>query len=199
MHPKYTDVNHTLKFGRQKVARAFLILGVLCIGVSILLVSTDTVRGSERYIPYLAFALGALLTGYGIHHTFNTGTPIAVLSPSGIALNIEWVKSFHVPWHEVKDVRKIDVRVPTKGWYTTYKNVTAVAVSRAFYDRFVHVDNALLRGPGWEHNFIEDGGTILIALNYAALPATAEEIFAAVDARWKAFRGNVQPAKTAKP
>lgn len=197
VHPKYTDVNHTLKFGRQKVARAFLFLGVACIAVSILLISTNTVRGSERYIPYFMFGLGVLLAGYGLHHNFNAGTPVAVLSPTGIALNIEWVKNFLVPWHEVKAVERIDVRVPTKGWYTTYKGVTAVVISKKFYERYVHVDNMLLRGPGWEHNFIDNGDTVQIALNYAVLPASADEIYAAVDTRWKAFRDKTKPkAKT---
>lgn len=193
MHPKYTDVNYTLKFGRQKVARGFLFLGIACVAVSILIISTNAVRGNERYIAYLCFALGALLTGYGIHHSFNAGTPIAVLSPSGIALNIEWVKNFLVPWHEVKAVEKIDIRVPEKVGYTTYKDVTAVVVSRKFYERFVHVDNLLLRGPGWEHNFIDNGDTVQIALNHAVLPATAAEIYAAVDSRWKAFRDRTKP------
>lgn len=188
MHPKYTDANYTLKFGRQKVARHFLIIGVLGIGVGILITSSDAFRGNEKYMGYFLFALGALLTGYGLHHSFSAGTPIAVLSPSGVTLDIEWVKNFHIPWHAVKAVEKIDVRVPTKGWYTTYKNVTALVVSKKFYESFVHVENPILRGPGWEHNFIDNGDTVQIALNYAVLPASAEEIYAAVDVRWKAFR-----------
>lgn len=198
VHPKFTDVHYTLKFGRQKVARSFLIIGVLCIGVGILGTSSSAFRGHEKYMAYFAFALGVLLTGYGLHHSFNAGTPIAVLSPSGVSLNIEWVKDFHVPWHQVKAVEKIDVRVPTKGWYTTYKDVTAIIISKSFYDSFVHVDNAFLRGPGWEHNFIDAGDTVKIALNYAVLPATAEEIYAAVDTRWKAFRDKTRPQEKAK-
>jgi hypothetical protein len=193
LHPKYTDVNHVLKFGRQKVARYFLILGVLCIGVGILGTSSSAFRGHEKYIAYGAFVLGVLLTGYGLHHSLNAGKPIAALSPSGIALNIEWVKDFLIPWHEVKAVEKIDIRVPTKGWYTTYKDVTAVVISKSFYERFVHVNNALLRGPGWDHNFIDAGDVVKVALNYAVLPASAEEIYTAVDTRWRAFRHNTAP------
>jgi hypothetical protein len=195
VHPKYTDVNYTLKFGRQKVLRSFLIIGVLCILIGILGTSWDGFRGNDKYIVYLAFAIGVLLTGYAMHGTFNKTTPIAVLSPSGIVLDIEWVKNFLIPWHEVKAVEKIDVRVPTKGWYTTYKDVTAVVVSKAFYDRVVHVDNMLLRGPGWDYNFIDNGDTVQIALNYAVLPASAEEIFVAVDTRWKAFRDKTKAAE----
>jgi hypothetical protein len=195
VHPKYTDVNYTLKFGRQKIARYFLVLGLLCLVIGIVGTSTSLARGKEQYLPYIAFVVGVLLTGYGLHHNFNAGTPIAVLSPSGIALNIEWVKDFLIPWHEVKAVEKIDVRVPTRGWYKTYEDVTAVVVSKKFYERFVHVDNVILRGPGWEHNFIDNGDTVQIALNYAVLPASAEEIFAAADSRWKAFRDK-KPAAT---
>jgi hypothetical protein len=197
VHPKFTDVNYTLKFGRQKVLRSFLVLGVLCLIIGIVGTSYGGLRGTDKYIPYVAFAVGLALTGYAMHGTFNKTTPIAVLSPSGIVLDIEWVKNFLIPWHEVKAVEKIDISVPTKGWYRTYKDVTAVVVSKTFYDRTIHVSNPLLRGPGWEHNFIDNGDTVQVALNHAVLPATAEEIYAAVDSRWKAFRDKTNPkAKT---
>ena len=198
MHPKYTDVNYTLKFGRQKVLRHFLVLGVLCLIVGIVGTSWDGVRGKDKYIAYFAFAIGVLLTGYAMHGTFNKTTPIAVLSPSGIVLDIEWVKNFLIPWHEVKAVEKIDVQVPPRGWHKTISDVTAVVVSKAFYDRVVHVDNPFLRGPGWDSAFIDNGDTVQVTLNHAVLPASADEIFAAVDTRWKAFRDKTK-SKADKP
>jgi hypothetical protein len=188
MNPIYTDVNYVLKFGRQKVLRSFLVIGLLALAVGIFGASSDFIRDGEKYIAYVAFALGVLLTGYAMHGTFNKTTPIAVLSPSGIALDIEWVKNFLIPWHEVKAVEKIDVRVPTRRWYRTIKDVTALVVSKSFYDRIIHVDNPILRGPGWNNAFIDNGDTVQVTLNHAILPASAEEIFVAADARWKAFR-----------
>lgn len=198
VHPKFTDVNYVLKFGREKVLRSFLIIGLLSLAVGIFGASFDLVRENEKYIAYIAFVLGVLLTGYAMHGTFNKGTPIAVLSPSGITLDIEWVKNFLVPWHEVNAVEKIDVTVPTRGWYKTIRGVTAVVVSKSFYDRIVHVDNPILRGPGWDNAFIDNGDTVQITLNHAVLPASAEEIFVAVDTRWKAFRDKTKPKETAK-
>jgi hypothetical protein len=196
VHPRYTDVNYTLKFGRQKVLRSFLIVGILAIAVGILGTSSDFFRGKDQYIAYLAFALGVLLAGYTMHGTFNKTSPIAVLSPAGIALDIEWVKNFLIPWHEIKAVEKIDITVPTRGWHKTIRGVTAVSVTRNFYERIIHVDNPILRGPGWDNAFIDNGKTVQVTLNPAVLPASAEEIFVAVDTRWKAFRGKTRPTKT---
>ena len=68
-----------------------------------------------------------------------------------------------------------------------------VLVSRAFYDRYIYVRSAFLRGPGWDFKFIPRGDLMEIALNHEALPATAAEIRTAVELRWKAFR-DAKPA-----
>lgn len=197
MDPKFTDPNKVLKFGREKVLRSFLVIGLIALAIGIYGVSYDTTRGLKP-VAYACFGIGLALCVYAMHGTFNPGKPIAVLSPDGIELDIEWVKTFLIPWHKVKNVDKIDVRVPTRGWYRTYKGVTAVVIAKSFYEREIHVGNAILRGPGWSNAFIDNGDTVQVALSYAVLPASAEEIFAAVDTRWKAFR-DVKPAASPAP
>ncbi|MCW5681686.1 MAG: hypothetical protein KF794_08370 [Xanthobacteraceae bacterium] len=189
MDSKFTDPNRVLKFGREKVLRGFLVIGLIALAFGIFGVSYDN-TSNIKPVAYLCFFIGLALCLYAMHKTFNPGKPIAVLSPEGIELDIEWVKTFLIPWHKVKNIEKIDVRVPTKGWHKTYHDVTAVVVAKSFYDREIHVDNLILRGPGWAHNFIDNGDTVQVALNHAVLPASAEEIFTAVDTRWKAFRGS---------
>lgn len=187
MHPKFTDVNYTLKFGREKIAWKFLVIGLLCLAFGIYGVSYDD-SSNRKLMAWVALVLGFGLSGYGLHHSFNAGKPLAMLSPAGVELHIEWVKTFLIPWHEVRSVEKIDVSVPARMGSTTFKDVTAVVVTKRFYDRVIHVSNPLLRGPGWNNAFIDNGDTVQVALNHAVLPASAEEIYAAVDARWRAFR-----------
>lgn len=187
MDPKYTDVNRTLQFSRSKILRKFFIVGLLCLGIGIYGSSFDN-NPRRKPVAYISFVLGILLTGYALHHTVRPGKPVLVLSPAGIRLDIEWVKTFLIPWDEVRAVRKIDVTLPTRGWHRTFKDVTAVVVSKAFYDRVIHVSSAFQRGPGWDSAFIDNGDTVDVTLSYLSLPASAGEIYAAVEARWKAFR-----------
>jgi WD40 repeat protein len=71
-----------------------------------------------------------------------------------------------------------------------------VEVSRRFYDRFIHVDSFLQRGPGWDNIFIQEGDAVQIALHGEMLPVKSEVLRAEIEERWKAFRDQPQ-GKTA--
>jgi hypothetical protein len=71
----------------------------------------------------------------------------------------------------------------------TFKDVTVVTVSRAFYDKVIYVDSFLKRGPGWDLVFLVSDTTVQVALHDYILPVTGAELYAAVEARWKAFGG----------
>lgn len=186
MHPKFTDVNYILKFGREKIGRFFLGLGVVCLAVGILGVSFDQSR-DRKPTTYLLVVLGFALTGYGMHRTFDTRRPLLVLSPAGLALDIEWARNFVVPWHEVRSIKK------------TSQGIVAATVSKDFYDRNIHVANPLLRGPGWGNAFIRSGDSVEIRLSSKVIAASLDEIFTALETRWAAFREKKPapaPAKT---
>jgi hypothetical protein len=187
MHPKFTDANSILKFGREKIGRFFLGLGVVCLTVGILGVSFDTSR-ERKPILYGMVVLGFALSGYGMHRTFNSGKPLLVISPSGIALDIEFVKTIFVPWQEVRSVQK------------TAKDTVSVGVSKSFYNRAIHVSNLFLRGPGWSEAFVDYGDTVEIRLSSKVIAASLDEIFVALETRWMAFRNNKpSPAAARKP
>ena len=48
VHPKFTDVDYVLKFGREKVLRSFLIIGLLSLAVGIFGASFDFVRETRE-------------------------------------------------------------------------------------------------------------------------------------------------------
>jgi hypothetical protein len=65
-----------------------------------------------------------------------------------------------------------------------------VLVTKAFYDRVIHVDSWILRGPGWDAAYIPKDDMMQVAFHHEALPATAAELRTALETRWKAFRGS---------
>ncbi len=179
VHPRFTDVNQTLQFDKHKIGLFYLFVGLICLGLGILGVSYDTSR-ERKPILYGMVVLGFALSGYGLHRTFNSGKPLLVLSPSGLALDIEFVKTVFVPWQEVRRVQK------------TSQDTVSVAVSKNFYNRAIHVSNLFLRGPGWSEAFADYGDTVEIRLNSKVVPAKVDEMLAALEARWNAF-GKTMP------
>lgn len=119
-------------------------------------------------------AVGVLLTvGPGIialalFKRANRGKPIFVLSPMGIHYRIPWVKEFLIPWREIRGIETIDVT--SSNWSfrnpgtVTFHNVTVILVPKPFYNARIFVDSLLLRGPGWENNFIPKGDLVQVAL-----------------------------------
>lgn len=70
----------------------------------------------------------------------------------------------------MKGVDTIDISGTVRGTLITFSGVTVVQVSRAFYDRHIHLSSWLLRGPGWDFNFIPKGSLVQVALHHEALP-----------------------------
>jgi hypothetical protein len=137
----------------------------------------------------LAFVLGVFMTGYALFRMLAPGKPLLALSPDGLRLTVEWVKTVRIPWHEVKGVDTIDITGKVRGTRLNYHGVTVVLVSQAFYDRHIHIKSWFLRGPGWDFNFIPKDRLMQVALHHEALPVEAHALRAAVESRWLAFRG----------
>jgi hypothetical protein len=187
-----TDVHQTLRYGRQKQNRYWLGLGalLLALGGAITYLEPRLIKtfGYDSFMLVLTFGLGGFMLLVGLFRLLFPGKPMLVLSPAGLRIHIEWVKDIVIPWHEVRDVRTIDVTGRLRGQLVHFPGVTAVVVSRAFYDRHIHIGSWLLRGPGWDMNFIPEDGTVQVALHHEVLPTTAQELRAAIEARWRAFR-----------
>ncbi len=190
MHPRITDVQATLRYSREKMGLKQLAIGVvaLFLGLAIVMYSTDR----QLLLPgYVALILGAGLTAYEFYKTANPGKPPLELTPQGIFFRIEGLKEIVIPWHQVRGVETVDVE--RNG--TTFRDVTVALVSKRFYDRAIHTDS-ILRGPGWESTFIPVGDMVRVAFHTELLPATREELRAAIETRWLAFR-DAKPAAAA--
>jgi hypothetical protein len=132
----------------------------------------------------------------------------------GIHYRIPWVKEFLIPWREIRGVDTLDIT--SSNWSLrnpgtmTFSNVTVILVPKPFYDARIHVDSLLLRGPGWENNFIPKGDLVQVALHHELVSVEPRALRQAVEARWNAFRnqpstaasvatGNAKPKTTSVP
>jgi hypothetical protein len=186
MKRSVTDVRRTLSYGHEKMAVPYVIIGALSfmIGVYGMFYAHDF---SRQPMYWLALAAGAACLAYGFYRTAIPGQ-LLKLSPAGIHLHIDMVKTVLIPWHEVHAVERTDITVPYRGGTATFPNVTVAVVSEGFYDPVIHADSLLLRGPGWDAWFIHKDGMVQVALHHDVIPAKAEELHSAVMARWTAFR-----------
>lgn len=145
------------------------------------------------------FALGvaaAVFLGFAVYDLFRTleNAALIELLPAGIIFRTT-SEDFIVPWSEIHGVDTIDVRAEFRGQEQIYPGVTAVLVSRFFYDRVIHEGWMLMRGPGWDAHFIPKGDEVQLAIHHEILPGvTADEVRRQVEERWKAF-GNQHPSK----
>jgi hypothetical protein len=139
----------------------------------------------------ILIAAGSGWIAFALYRRANPGSPVLELSPGGIRFLIPGLKEIRIPWREVSAIermggssffsRLVHPRLPRRG-------VTAIRVSRAFYDRQIHVASPFMRGPGWNRMFFPGEKTARIALHHEALSVPADELHRAVEERWKAFR-----------
>ncbi len=179
-----TDVNTILTFGREKLVRNMLRFALIAGVVGVLSV---LVGGDDAELYFVGWGLIVFAVGWAaweFSKTTRPQKPLVVLSPEGIHMRIEGATEFDIPWSEVRGVDSITVE-GFRG--AVFDHVTAVLVTRNFYDRVIHVDSFLLRGPGWDQVFIPYDAMMQVALHHEILPVTAADLLAAVEARYRAF------------
>jgi hypothetical protein len=188
-----TDVQTTLAFSRKKLGRKMLWTGLLGLVVGVLLLIYGD---NDAILPGgIGVLAGGPLAAYEVYKIMRPGKPMLELTPRGIIIRFDMIKEMFIPWHEVHGVGSIEVG---GGWLdrsVSWSNVTAVRVTKRFYDRNLHVDSNFLRGPHWHHFFIQRGDMVDVAFHEQTLPMKAEQLYAEIEARWHAFRG----AKRATP
>jgi hypothetical protein len=186
-----TDVNAVLTFGREKLARKQLVFAAIAAGVGALSVLVGD--EGDAMLPYVGWGLVVFGVGYAaweFSKTTRKQKPLLVLSPDGIRMRLEGATEFVIPWSEVRGVDSITVE-GFRG--AVFDNVTVVLVSRDFYDRVIHVDSFIRRGPGWDQFFIPRDDLMQVALHHEILPVTAADLLAAVEARYRAFGSSPAP------
>jgi hypothetical protein len=178
------DVNRVLTFGREKLAQKQLLFAAIAAGVGIIGVLVADDDAQLNYVAWGLIVFGVGFAGWEFSKTTGKQKPLLVLSPEGLYVHIEGAKEFTIPWSEVRGVDAITIE-GFRG--AVFDNVTVVLVSQAFYDRVIHVDSFFRRGPGWDQYFIPRDGMVQVALHHAFLPVKAEDLLAAVEARYRAF------------
>lgn len=184
-----TDPNRTLSWYPTKIGRWFLGYGLtgLAAGGFLLWLQPDDFSAFEWFMLYLTLLVCVPCTLYGLHRWLKRGTPLLVLSPAGLRIHIDFVKTIEIPWREVRGLAKDTVTGTFRGERVEFTDVTVVLVTKDFYDRRIHIRDFLLRGPGWEQNFIVKGDIVQVALHHAAMNATSAELYTAVQTRLRAF------------
>lgn len=185
------DVNQVLSFGREKLARKMLTFIAIAFVVGVLSVLVGDDDAELYYVGWGLIVFGVGFAGWEFAKTTRPQKPLLVLSPDGIRMRVEGATEFLIPWTEVRGVDSITVE-GLRG--AIFDNVTVVLVSQDFYDRVVHVDSFLKRGPGWDATFIPRDGMMQVALHHEILPVTASDLLAAVEARHRAFGSGPTPA-----
>jgi len=180
------DVSRVLSFGREKLARNNMILAAIAggIGIVALVVADDDTTMWIAGLALVAFGVGFF--GWELSKSTQKQKPLLVLTPQALFMRLEGATEFAIPWSEMRGVDRIDIE-GLRG--AVHEGVTVVVVDRAFYDRVIHVDSFIRRGPGWDQFFVPLGDDRMqVALHHAFLPVAADDLLAAVEARYSAFR-----------
>lgn len=185
MSERYVDVNERLVWSRTKLHRKRLVIFILgtIAGILVALIADHPL---ERWLFAAAAAVFLGFCFYEIYRLMEPNSALIELVPQGIIFRIT-TENFIVPWQEIRGVASIDIEASLRGPTATFENVTVVLVSRFFYDRVIHVDSLIMRGPGWDAHFVPKGDMVQLALHHDVIPATADEIRRQVEARWKVF------------
>jgi len=186
MNDAYIDVNERLVWSRTKLHRKRMI--VFAVGTA---AAAVVVWLADSALERWGFAIAGIVflgfSFYDIYRMVEPNSALIELLPQGIIYRVT-SEDFIVPWHEVRGVDTIDIHFKIRGRMETYSGVTVILVSKFFYDRVVHVDSIIMRGPGWGAWFVpRDENMMQLALHHDVIPANAEEIRRQVEERWKAF------------
>jgi len=126
---------------------------------------------------------------FALYRHFNPARPILMLSRAGISYHASLLKNLLIPWHEVRGVDAFE-RTGASGIPDRYPDLTAVLVSREFYDQHILVKRSVFGGPkrSWDTMFVPKGSLMQMVLHYELFSVDPKHIREPVEARWKSFR-----------
>jgi hypothetical protein len=193
LNPKVTDVHQTLAYRSSETNWKLFLFGLVFVLVGLYGAFFDQRSGRDGWpAAWFLLLLGGFIAANLLYRSLFPARPLLELSPDGILVRIAWVTQFSIPWHEVRGIDTTDVaagfRITGSQARATSSNVTAVQVSRSFYERIIVIP-ALLRGPAWRNVFIPKETMMMqVALHHDVLGVSPEELRTAIEARWHAFR-----------
>jgi hypothetical protein len=206
------------KFAGRVVAAGFLatMLGILALAVLCWIAPADffpTRRGSKLPQNWFGWSLitgGLVYVTWALYRHFMPARPMLLLSPAGIAFHADWLKDLLIPWPEVRGVEAYELTTAS-GIPNRFQDITAVLVSKEFYETQILPRRGFLMGPtgqflvwllrspqshtfgGWDQVFSPTGSSMQMVLHYTLFSIPPEQIRKPVEARWQAFR-NEQPS-----
>jgi hypothetical protein len=188
-----TDIHQTLEYriDRTLAKGVPYALVLILLGLFGLAIEDDT-PADIAAASFIVIGAGGGWTAWAIVRRLWPGKPLFVLSPQGVHYRIGWVKHVLVPWREIEGIDTIDITVRVWLRYTrevTFHDVTVILVPKAFYDAHIHLDSLFMRGPYWGGTFVPKGDQVQMALHHESVSVDRETLRAAVEARWRAFRG----------
>jgi hypothetical protein len=206
------------KFKGSVVAAGFLAtaLAILALAVLIWIAPADFFpprRGSKLPANWFGWSLiigGLVYVTWALYRHFVPARPMLLLTPAGIAFHADWLRDLLIPWHEVRGVEAYEL-MPASGIPFRYQDITAVLISKEFYEAQILPRRGFLMGPtghflvwllrrpqshtfgGWDQVFSPAGSSMQMVLHYTLFSIPPEQVRKPVEARWKAFR-NEQPS-----
>lgn len=139
---------------------------------------------------YLGFVLAAASLGYIAFACFRyvePGKPRLTLAPDGIHQRLSRGRMLHIPWNEVRDIAAVDYTFNASGITHTIRDIPAVVVSQAFYDRVMPPQPWLRRPMNWGHHVEAANGVVRVLFRHDLLGTTAQGLRHAIETRWRAF------------
>ena len=214
MNASGPDINQTLEYRSATAVVRLLPTGLLLVFLGLVIFAlVDLDREPWTFIGILlCWVVGGALAGFALWRRVNPGKPLFALSPDGIRYRIPLVREILIPWQEIQGVDTIDIEsgywsmrsalYPLPSYNTwLVRDVTVILLAKPFYDRRIFVDSFLLRGPGWNANFIVKGALVQMALHHELVSVEPRRLREAIEARWLAFRDRpaAAPARTSVP
>jgi hypothetical protein len=170
---------------------------VLLLGLFILLYDDS----DRRHGAWILVATGAGWIAFMLYRRFHPSKPTVALSPRGLAMRLDLNRDLLIPWREISDVSAVTFKEwdSTSRWpfRSTFRDITAVTVSKGFYERHILVSPRIRRGPMWNVLYRPRGDAMHVLLHHKDLSVPADELRNAVDARWRAFSGrpDLEPSR----
>lgn len=140
------------------------------------------------------FLLGAAILAVGLHRRNNPGLPDVELSANGILYRSNLATPVLIPWHEVRDVRRVAFTPKTvtnlgsnNRAVETIRDMTVALVSEAYFSAVIDPGFAK-RSVFWGESFERDGDEVMVAFNHRDYGVESAVVFDAVKSRWLSHR-----------
>jgi hypothetical protein len=160
--------------------RFTLLFALLLFILSILAAFSTDER--NRPLALAGIAAGLIWSCFEVWRLLNPSKPMVVLSAMGLDYRMPGGATVFIPWGEVHDVSAIEIDTGK----VRFDDVTAIKVSRRFYEREIE-DQLGLFGGGNKYLFVPKGHFMQIALHHDVLGVPPRTLREAVSARWYAF------------